>query len=52
MDTDEDYYRYVSLYYPDGEFATSGGMFIDAGCPHSLCSEHICTSSSPSSRMN
>lgn len=22
MDSDEDYYRYVSLYYPDGEFAS------------------------------
>jgi len=30
-----DYYHYVSGYYPeDGEFAFSGGMFIDAGCPH------------------
>lgn len=34
LDSEEDYYRYVSLYYPEGEFATSGGMFIDAGCPH------------------
>jgi len=34
LDSEDDYYRYVSLYYPDGEFATSGGMFIDAGCPH------------------
>lgn len=34
LDSEEAYYRYVSLYYPDGEFATSGGMFIDAGCPH------------------
>lgn len=35
FDTEEDYYRYVSIYYPaEGEFAFSGGMFIDAGCPH------------------
>jgi hypothetical protein len=34
LDSEEDYYRYVSFYHPDGEFATSGGMFIDAGCPH------------------
>jgi hypothetical protein len=31
----DDYYRYVSLYYPEeGEFAFSGGMFINSGCPH------------------
>ncbi len=31
----EDYYHYVSLYYPDeGEFALSGGMFIGGPCPH------------------
>jgi hypothetical protein len=35
LDDDESYYRYVSTYYPkDGEFALSGGMFINAGCPH------------------
>lgn len=34
LDDEEAYYRYVSNYYPDGDFATSGGMFIDAGCPH------------------
>jgi len=34
LDSEDDYYRYVSLYHPDGEFAVSGGMFIDAGCPH------------------
>lgn len=34
LNSEDDYYRYVSLYYPDGEFAVSGGMFIDAGCPH------------------
>lgn len=29
------YYDYVSHYYPEeGEFAFSGGMFIDAGCGH------------------
>ncbi|BEP41750.1 hypothetical protein [Variovorax sp. V15] len=37
MDDDDAYYDYVSGYYPDsGEFAFSGGMFIDAGCPHFL----------------
>ena len=35
LDSEEDYYRYVSIYYPDsGEFSFSGGMHIDAGCPH------------------
>ncbi len=35
LDSQEDYYRYVANYYPDeGEFAFSGGMFINAGCPH------------------
>lgn len=35
FDHGDDYYRYVANYYPDeGEFAFSGGMFIDAGCPH------------------
>lgn len=34
LDSQEDYYHYVSIYYPEGEFALSGGMFINAGCPH------------------
>lgn len=35
LDDEESYYRYVSIYYPEeGEFAFSGGMFINAGCPH------------------
>lgn len=35
LDDEEWYYHYVSVYYPsEGEFAFSGGMFIDAGCPH------------------
>jgi hypothetical protein len=35
FDSEEDYYRYISIYYPElGEFATSGGMFIDNGCAH------------------
>jgi hypothetical protein len=35
LDSEEDYYHYVSIYYPsEGEFAFSGGMYIDAGCPH------------------
>ena len=38
MDDEEDYYEYVTLYYPEeGEFAQSGGMFINAGCPHFVC---------------
>lgn len=37
MDDEDAYYGYVSGYYPEqGEFAFSGGMFIDAGCPHFL----------------
>ncbi|HSV52310.1 MAG TPA: hypothetical protein VLJ57_09355 [Burkholderiaceae bacterium] len=35
VDDEETYYHYVATYYPDeGEFAFSGGMFINAGCPH------------------
>lgn len=35
LDDEETYYHYVAIYYPDeGDFAFSGGMFIDAGCPH------------------
>jgi hypothetical protein len=35
LDDEEVYYHYVSIYYPrEGEFAFSGGMFVDAGCPH------------------
>lgn len=35
LDNEKDYYDYVSVYYPDGgEFAFSGGMFINSGCPH------------------
>lgn len=35
FDSEQDYYDYVALYYPDGgEYATSSGMFIHAGCPH------------------
>lgn len=35
LDDEESYYHYVSVYYPsEGEFAFSGGMFINAGCPH------------------
>jgi hypothetical protein len=31
----DEYYSYVSNYYPeDGEFAFSGGMYINYGCPH------------------
>lgn len=37
VDDEETYYDYVSSYYPEGgEFAFSGGMFVDAGCPHFL----------------
>lgn len=35
VDDEDWYYHYVGVYYPDeGEFAFSGGMFINAGCPH------------------
>lgn len=35
LDSEEDYYHYVSIYYPDdGEYSFSGGMFVDFGCPH------------------
>jgi hypothetical protein len=35
FDDEETYYRYVSYYYAeDGEFATSAGMHISAGCSH------------------
>jgi len=35
FDDEDSYYRYVSHGYPeDGEFAASGGMYINAGCGH------------------
>lgn len=35
FDDSETYYRYAAHYYQaDGEFSTSGGMFINAGCGH------------------
>jgi hypothetical protein len=35
FDDEDSYYRYIGTLYPDGgEFALTGGMFIDAGCPH------------------
>jgi hypothetical protein len=35
FDDDETYYRYVAHYYPEaGDFAGSGGMFINHGCGH------------------
>jgi hypothetical protein len=35
VDDQQKYYEYVSYYYEDeGEFATSGGMFIHDGCSH------------------
>ncbi len=35
FDDEESYYRYVSHYYPtDGNFAASGGMYINHGCGH------------------
>lgn len=35
VDDEDWYYHYVGVYYPaEGEFAFSGGMFINAGCPH------------------
>ena len=35
FDDEDGYYRYVAHYYhEDGEFAGSGGMFINAGCGH------------------
>jgi hypothetical protein len=35
FDDDETYYRYVSHFYgEDGEFAASGGMFVNDGCSH------------------
>lgn len=35
FDDDDSYYRYVAHYYPEaGEFAGSGGMYINAGCGH------------------
>lgn len=35
FDDDDSYYKYVAHYYPEaGEFAPSGGMYINAGCGH------------------
>jgi hypothetical protein len=35
FDDDETYYRYLAHYYgEDGEFAGSGGVYVNAGCGH------------------
>ena len=34
FDDEDTYYHYVSIYYPDGEFATSRGMHLGNGCSH------------------
>lgn len=35
FDSDSDYYRYVSGFYPaEGRFAMSAGMHLSEGCPH------------------
>ena len=48
LDDDESYYQYVATYYPkDGEFALSGGMFINAGCPHFVAKRDDLTNVEP-----
>jgi hypothetical protein len=48
MDDDATYYRYAAGHYPaDGEFAFSGGMFIDAGCPHFIVKQADLTQVEP-----
>jgi hypothetical protein len=35
FDDDDAYYKYIAHYYPEaGEFASSSGMYINAGCGH------------------
>lgn len=35
FDDIDDYYRYISAFYPDeGEFGMSAGMYLNAGCGH------------------
>ncbi len=35
MDDADAYYQYIAHYYADGgEYAFSGGVFLDSGCPH------------------
>lgn len=34
FDDEDTYYRYASIYVPDGEQATSGGMYLGSGCGH------------------
>jgi hypothetical protein len=35
FDDEESYYNYIAYFYPErGEFAQSGGLYIDAGCGH------------------
>ena len=35
LDDEESYYHYISMFGPaEGEQAFSGGVFVDAGCPH------------------
>ncbi|WP_206208828.1 hypothetical protein, partial [Vogesella mureinivorans] len=39
FEDEDDYYRYISHYYPDeGEFAMSSGMFVHAGYGHFVMS--------------
>ena len=48
FDDEDSYYRYVSHYYHEGEFAASSGMHLDAGCGHSSPSRR--KTCAPSSR--
>ena len=35
LDDEESYYNYIARYYPaEGEFAFSGGVFLNSGCGH------------------
>jgi len=48
LDNEDTYYQYVSIYYPDnGDFALSGGMFINAGCPHFVTLRRDLTATEP-----
>jgi hypothetical protein len=38
LDTEQQYYEYVSRYYAeDGEYSLSSGMYIHGGCGHFVC---------------
>jgi hypothetical protein len=40
FENEDDYYRYASVYYPEGHFALSSGMFLNKGLGHFMFPSH------------